>query len=403
METKQKGIIAWFTRNPVAANLLMVMIILFGIVSAFTIRKQAVPDFELNFVNVRVPYLGAAPQEVEEGVVVRIEEAISDLPGIVELNSSAAEGIGTVTAEISLSTDIDQALNDIKTRVDAISTFPALAEKPVIYKIDAKVHVVFISIYGELDEYGLKTVAQDVRDDLLALPAVNQVEILSDRPYEISIEVSEHTLRQYSMTLSDVADAIRRSSVDLPGGTIRSDRGNILLRTEGQVYRGIEYATLVLRTNPDGSRVTLSDIATIKDGFVEDDGFSNFNGKPTAVMRVLATSQQSELLTAKLVNEYAAVKNEELPDGVSMQVWGNQANYLQARLDMMLKNMAQGALLVFIILTLFLRLKVAIWVIIGIPITFFGALWLMPLTPWPTTIRTVATRRATGSSRSVGR
>lgn len=388
--TSEKGIIAWFASNHVAANLLMLMIVAFGIVSGFTLRKQTTPDFELNIVQVVVPYLGAAPQEVEEGVVIKIEEAIQDIDGIVEINSRAREGVGTVTAEVASDADINEVLSEIKTRVDAISTFPGLTEKPIIIKTEIPIHVLFLSIYGDMDAYARKALAQQVREELMAMPAVNQVELLGDRDYEISIQVSEHVLRQYGLTMSEISQAIRDSSVDLPGGTLKTEGGDILLRTEGQVYTGLEYAELVLRTLPDGTRLTLGDIATIDDGFVETDGYGRFDGKPTAILRVLAGGQQNELSTARDVREYIEKRAKTLPEGIKMDVWVDRSHYLQGRLDMMTKNMLQGALLVFIILSLFLRLKVALWVIVGIPITFLGALWLMPLGPWPVTINMIS-------------
>src|SRR5690606_22076506 len=220
METREKGLIAWFAGNHVAANLLMFMIIAFGIVSAITIRKQTTPDFELNTIQVQVSYLGAAPQEVEEGVVVKVEEAIQDVEGIVELRSVAREGFGTVTAEVATGEDINEILGEIKTRVDAIATFPALTEKPVIFKAEVPIHVVFVSLYGDLDEFARKALAQQIRDELMTLPTVNQVEILGDRAYEISIEVPENVLRKYGLTMSEVSEAVRSASVDLPGGVI---------------------------------------------------------------------------------------------------------------------------------------------------------------------------------------
>ena len=388
--TSETGLIAWFASNHVAANLLMLMIIAFGVVSAFTIRKQTTPDFELNTIQVRVPYLGAAPQEVEEGVVVKIEEAIQDIDGITQIDSVAREGEGSVVAEVATGEDINEILSEIKTRVDAISTFPGLTEKPVIYKQEVPIHVVFLSIYGEMDAFARKTLAQQVQNELTVLPEVNQVEFLGDRDYEISVEVPEQTLRQYGLSMSEVSQAIRDSSLDLPGGTIKTEGGDILLRTEGQRYTGQEFSRLVLRTYPDGTRLTLGDIATIKDGFVETDGYGRFDGETTAILRVLAGGQQNELKTAAAVREYVEKKAETLPAGINIDVWIDRSHYLQGRLDMMMKNMLQGAALVFIVLSLFLRLKVAAWVIVGIPITFFGALWLMPLGPWPVTINMIS-------------
>ena len=388
--TSQKGIIAWFASNHVAANLLMFLIIAFGIVSTFTIRKQTTPDFELNMIQVRVPYLGAAPQEVEEGVVIKIEEAVQDIPGIVEINSRAREGLGSVTIEVATGENINEILTEVKTKVDAISTFPGLTEKPVIYKQEVPIHVVFLTVNGDLDEYARKEIGLEIRDELMRIPSVNQVQILGDRDYEISVEVSEHVLRQYGLTMSEISQAIRNSSIDTPGGVIRSEGGDILLRTEGQVYTGQEYADLVLRTYPDGTRLTLGDVANIKDGFVETNGYARYMGQPSASMRVMAIGQQNELKTAAEVKEYVKQKQESLPAGVNIEVWVDRSFYLQDRLDMMIKNMLQGALLVCLILSLFLRMKVAGWVIVGIPIAFFGAMWLMPHGPWPVSVNTIS-------------
>ena len=389
-KTGEKGLIAWFAGNHVAANLLMVLILAFGVISTLTIRKQTTPDFELRNIQVRVPYLGAAPQEVEEGVVIKIEEAIQEIDGIVKVNSDSQEGLGTVTIEVATGEDINEVLNEVKTRVDAISTFPGLTEKPVIYKQDVPIHVVFVALHGNMDEYARKSLAQQIRDELTLLPSVNQVQFLGDRDYEISVEVSEQTLRRYGLTMSEVSEAIRASSVDLPGGSIKTVGGDILLRTEGQVYTGLEFADIVLRTDPDGTRLTVGDIATIDDGFVETDGFGRFDGRPTAMMRVLAVGEQNELATARDVKAYIEQRRARLPEGINLDVWVDRSHYLKGRLDMMVKNMLQGALLVFIVLSLFLRLKFAMWVIIGIPIAFFGAMWLMPHGPWPVTINMIS-------------
>ena len=389
-ENKKEGIIGWFVRNPVAANLLMVAIIGLGWYSAFDLRKQTTPDFDLNYVSVRVPYLGAAPEEVEEGVVIKIEEAIRDTKGIIKLKSTASEGVGSVRAEVEIGVDINEVLNEIKAKVDAISTFPELTEKPVVYKVEAPQGILFVSIYGDIDEYQRKNIAQDIKDELLNYPEIKSINMMGDRDFEISVEVTENTLREYDLTMSEVSQAIRASSIDLPGGRIRSEGGDILLRTKGQVYTGEEFGELVLRTYPDGSRLLLSDIAVIDDGFVESNSWGRFNGKPSLDMEILAAAAENEIETANRVKKYIKERSATLPDGVELEVWGDRSIYLQDRLDMMTKNMAQGALLVFIVLSLFLRMKVAFWAVIGIPISFFGALWLMPLGPFPVTINLIS-------------
>lgn len=386
----EKGIIAWFASNHVAANLLMYFIIVAGLISVFTIRKQTTPDFELNLIQVQVPYLGAAPHEVEEGVVIKVEEAIQDIQGIVEINARADEGVGSVTIEISRDFDINEILTEVKTRVDAISTFPGLTEKPVIFKIEPDTPVIFVAIHGEIDDYSRKLFTQEVRDELLTMPEISKVDFYGDRAFEISVEVSEHVLRQYGLTMSEISEAIRASSLDLPGGTIKTEGGDILLRTEGQVYTGLEYGDLVLRTFSDGTRLTLGDIANIKDGFVETQGYGRFDGEPTATLNVLASGQQNELKTAEAVKAYVAEKKQSLPAGIEMDLWVDRSHYLEGRLNTMKKNMWQGALLVFLVLSLFLRMKVAGWVIVGIPITFLGAFFLMPHGPWPVTINMIS-------------
>jgi multidrug efflux pump subunit AcrB len=368
----------------------MLFIIVAGVIASFSLRKQTTPEFEFNNINISVAYLGAAPQEVEEGVVVKIEEAIQDVRGIVEINSRAREGIGTVTAEVSRDENIDDVLNEIKTRVDAISTFPGLTEKPIYSKQDFIIPVVFVTIHGDIDEFTRKGIAQDVRDELLQMPEINQVDFLGDRDYEISIEVSELTLRQYGLTMSEISQAVRNSSVDVPGGAIRTKGGDILLRTEGQVYTGQEFGDLVLRTYPDGTRLLLSDIANINDGFVETDGFGRLDGERSATLNIQAKGQQNELETAAAVRSYVEEKRKTLPDGIQLSMWLDRSIYLEERLEMMTSNMMQGAILVLIVLALFLRLKVALWVIVGIPITFLGTLWLMPYGPWPTTINMIS-------------
>ena len=385
-----EGIIGWFARNHVAANILMFGIIGLGLYSGLNIRQQTVPDFDINYVNVRVPYLGAAPEEVEEGVVIKIEEAIQDTKGILKIKSNSSEGLGTVRAEVELGADINEVLNEIKAKVDAISTFPDLTEKPVVYKVEIPTGILFVSIYGNLDEYQRKDIAQSVKDELLDYPEIKSINMMGDRSYEISIEVTENTLREYDLTMSEISQAVRASSIDLPGGRIRTEGGDILLRTKGQVYTGEEFGNLVLRTYPDGTRLLLSDIASIDDGFVESESWGRFNGQPTLDMEILAASAENEIETADRVKEYIKERSSSLPEGVEMEVWGDRSIYLQDRLNMMQKNMLQGAILVFIVLSLFLRLKVAIWAVIGIPIAFFGALWLMPIGPWPVTINMIS-------------
>jgi multidrug efflux pump subunit AcrB len=384
--TDEKGIIAWFASNHVAANLMMLLIITAGLISTYTIQKEVFPNFETNTIQVSVPYLGAAPQEVEEGVVLKVEEAVQDIKGIKKISSIAREGVGLINLEVEVDYDLSDVLDEVKGRVDAISTFPGQTEKPIIEKLELERDVIWISVYGDMDARSRKTIANEIRDELLALPDISVVRILGDRDYEIAIEVSEETLRKYGLTLGEVAAAIRASSMDMPGGTIKSEVGDILLRTKGQVYTGQEYSNIALRSHADGTRLLLGDIAAIKDGFVETEEFSRFNGKPSLSIRVQSTGDQNVLNIDKAVNKYITEKKASLSPGIYLDSWGSSAFYLKARLNMMLSNMTAGAILVFLILTLFLRLRVALWVMVGIPISFLGALWLLPVTPYPVNV-----------------
>ncbi|NKB36005.1 MAG: MMPL family transporter [Gammaproteobacteria bacterium] len=365
---------------------MMLLIIIAGFISAFTIQKEVFPNFETNTIQVSVPYLGAAPEEVEEGVILRIEEAVQDIKGIKKMASTAFEGLANVNLEIESEYELSDVLDEVKGRVDAISTFPEQTEKPIIEKLEFERDVIWISVYGDMDPRARKKIANEIRDELLTLRDISLVEILGDRDYEISIEVSEETLRKYSLTMDEVASAIRASSMDMPGGTIKSEVGDILLKTKGQMYTGQEYSNIALRSNVDGTRLLLGDIATIRDGFIETEEFSRFNGKPSLSIRVQSTGDQNVLNIDKAVEKYMAEKKASIAPGVYIDSWGSSAFYLKARLSMMLSNLTLGAVLVFLILTVFLRLRVALWVIVGIPVSFLGALWLLPLTPFPVNI-----------------
>ena len=374
----KSGGIAWFARNPVAANLMMVFIITSGLIATTAVTEEVFPEVDLDRISIQVPYLGAAPEEVEEGVVLRIEEAIQGVDGIKQIVSTASEGSASVIVELELGADSRRVVDEVKNNVDAITTFPLETEEPIIRELLARNQVVDISIAGQMDIFALKGVGEEVRDELSALPSITQVDLVSAPPYEISIEVSEVALRRHGMTFDQVADAVRRSSLDLPGGSVRTDSGEILLRTIGQAYRGNEYEDLVLWTRPDGSRLRLGDVANVVDGFEETDQFARFDRAPTVMVSVFRTGDQSALDIAEDVTRYVENKQAQLPAGVSMVIWQDQAEVLNDRLVLMLRNGATGFVLVFVVLALFLQFRLAFWVSLGIPISFLGAIALMP-------------------------
>jgi multidrug efflux pump subunit AcrB len=375
----EKGVIAWFARNSVAANLLMWVLILGGIYGAMTIQKQIFPNFELNVVQVRVQYLGAAPQEVEEGVILKVEEAVKEIEGIKKITSTAVEGSGTISIEVEDEYDVETLLDEVKVQVDAIPSFPANTEKPVVYRQKAQQDVLWISVYGDANERELKEFAKEMRDDIANLPGVSAVQVVGDRDYEVSIELSEVSLQEYDLTFSEVVNIIRASSIDLPGGAIKTDNGNILLRTIGQAYTGWDFSQIILVTQPDGTRVRLGDVADIDDGFVENNQFAYFDNKPAVSIRVQAVGEQNALEISKQVNGYIDENKDSFPANINADTWGDSSFYLADRLNMMLDNMFFGALLVFIVLSLFLKIKLAFWVIVGLPVCFLGTLMFMPL------------------------
>ena len=368
----------WFARNPVAANLLMVFIVIGGLIGMANVRGETFPDVALDTLSIQVPYPGAAPEEVETAVCMRIEEAIQGIDGIDEIVSFANENLCTVVVGAALHADSRRVLEDLKTRVDAIETFPERTEKPIIGESRTQIRVVDIAVSGRVDELTLRTVAERVRDELVSLPDITQVEFASVRPYEISIEVSESALRRHGLTFDDVARAVRRSSIDLPGGSVRSESGEIRLRTVGQAYRGAEFEKLVLLARADGTRLRVGDVATVVDGFAETDQFGRLDGDPTVILSVLRTGGQSDMEISRAVNDYLERKAPTLPEGIRLTSWMNQAEALIDRLGLMLENGVAGLVLVFVLLAVFLELRLAFWVSLGIPISFLGMFMLMP-------------------------
>ncbi|MCZ6618302.1 MAG: efflux RND transporter permease subunit, partial [Gammaproteobacteria bacterium] len=371
-----KGVINWFANNHIAANLLMGLIVLAGLAALPGMPQKSFPDIDVNVITVTVPYLGAAPEEVEQGVCIRIEEELEGIEGLKEIRSTANEGVCSVQVELFDDADISRALDDVKNRVDAIDTFPEETEKPIVTLMTRQRSVIDIAITGPTDERTLKVIGQRVRDDMAALPGVTQVSLSNTRPYEVSIEVSEASLRRNGLTFSQVAQAVRAGSLDLPGGSIKTPAGEILLRTKGQAYRGDEFEKLVVRTQADGTRLYLKDVARVVDGFADTDQMLRFDGKPAAIVRVSRVGSQDILDITEAVFGYLETAQSRLPEGVELTVWNDNSKLLRDRLDTLLTSARQGFLMVLVLLALFLRPRLAFWVSAGVPVAFLGALFL---------------------------
>ena len=369
-----KRIIAWFVSNPVAANLLMMILIVGGLISVFQIRQEEMPPIELDMVSVSVPYLGAAPEEVENGVSLRIEEAMEGIQGIYRMTSSASEGNGTVMLELEADVNRIQTANEIKSQIDAISTFPVETERPIVSLLTTLNDGLEIAISGDADERTLKELGLEMREEIAAIEGISNVELAYARPDEISIEVSEQTLRRMGLTFDQVANAVRRSSLDMPGGSIKSGAGEILLRTQGQAYTGEDFRDIVVVSREDGTRVYLDEIATIIDGFQEGDTQARFDGQPAAIVRVNQVGDEDVVEISEKVWAYVEEARPRMPDGIDLTIWRDESETLEARIDILLGSAATGLALVLLLLTLPLQFRLAMWVAAGIPIAMLGTI-----------------------------
>ena len=374
----QTGLIAWFARNSVAANLLMIFIIIMGVASYFTIQRQMFPNIEINYINVEASYPGASPQEIEESIFIKVEEALKDVTEIKRTVSRARRGGGAVTLEIDTKAELTDVLDKVKLRVDSIATFPADMEPLTVSQVEFQQQVIEMPLVGDLPLSELKMLAKEVEDELLQLGSVSLVTVNAPND-EIAIEIKPDTLRKYGLNISDVTRAINNYSANMSAGQLRTNSGIVSVRVENQYYSGEEFRQIPVKIGASGARVTLGDVAYINDGFVEGERYFKYNGMNAMYIAVKATKTQNTIPVAETVKAYIEQKNETLPEGISLEILVDMTYYLNARLDMMLSNLVQGSVLVAFMLTLFLRFRLALWVMIGLPVCFLGAMMLMPL------------------------
>jgi multidrug efflux pump subunit AcrB len=374
------GPVRWFVHNPIAANLLMIFLLIGGLSGIPSLDKQFFPEFEINTVSVTVPYPGAGPSEVEEQICVRIEEAVHDLTGVKEIRSTARQGMGTVLIDAETGYDMQRLTAEVKNRVDAINTFPVDMERPVVTELAHRHLMAVVTVAGDLSERELKALGEQLRDDLATQPHVSVVELRSPRPFEVSVEVSEYTLRRYGLTFSDVVAAIRNSSLNLPAGSIKSVAGDIQLQTRGQAYNRFDFERIPLLSTRDGTQVMLGEVASVVDGFADVDVRTRFNDKPSHDLFVYVTSNPNTLATSQVVNDWVERTGKQLPPGVEVALWRDSSIPFKGRVETLVKNGVGGLLLVFLVLVLFLRPLLALWVCAGIAVAFMGTFFVLQFT-----------------------
>ena len=378
LSEERRGPIAYMAANNTAVNVLMFVLLVGGLYTAFGLVQEVIPDASLDRVQIIVPYPGASPEEVEELIVRRIEEQIRGVEGLERMIATASRGSGSVVAEFRNGTDIGRALNEVKAEVDRIPTFPAEAERPDVREITTRQVFLRMVVHGDVPERALKELAYRIEEGISALPQVSLAQTSATRPYEISIEVPQVRLRSLGLTLEEIAQAVRQGSLELAAGGVSASEEEILVRTLGRNYDQYDFEDIVVLTRPDGTSVRLGDIATVHDGFADSDLRMRYNGRPAALVEVYRTSDEQLLGISAAVQDYLETSVlPSLPAGVEVAVWSDDSALVGGRLGLMVKNGLLGLLLVFVTMALFLEIRLALWVAVGLAVSFAGAFLVM--------------------------
>lgn len=370
------GLLRWFVDNRVAANLVMLFLVVGGLLTIPLIKQEVFPEVTLPIVTVQVPYPGASPEEVEQGVLLAVEDAIRGLEGIDKVQSVAVEGLGVVSAELLLSADEHQLLSDIDSAIGRIESFPVDAEEPIVSLATNRQQVISLIYYGPASDTALRQIAEQAREDLLADDRITYVDLAAVRPLEISVEIPSRELRRYRLTVDEIARRLEASSVEIPGGEVETEGGEVLLRTEARREIGDELREVILVAAEDGTEVRLGEVATIKDAFRDTDQAAYFDGEPAIRVDVYRVGEETPLEVSEAVHEY--IDRQQLPNGIRVAVWNDQSEIFRDRLDLLLRNGYLGLVLVLALLGLGLSPRLAFWVTLGIPISFLGSLLLLP-------------------------
>jgi len=375
----KKGPISWMARNRVAANLVLAIFIIGGLLMGLRVKQEVFPEIDLDYVMVTVPYPGASPAEVEQGIILAVEDETRGLDGVKQVTSVAGEGSGSVFIELLTGQDANKALQDVKNAIDRIQSFPEEAERPTVSLLDTRVHVISLILYGDYDDRTLRLAAENMRDELLAFDEVTLVELEAVKPLEIAIEVPQQNLRSYDLTLDQVASIVGKTSLELPGGGIKTAQGEFLLRTDERREFASEFEDITILSHPSGSRVVLSDMAKVIDGFEDTDQEAFFNGKKAVKIDVFRVGDQTPLTVAERVNSYVEEAKLRLPEGMGLSTWDDSSEIFRDRINLLLKNAFLGLILVLGLLGLFLEPRLAFWVVLGIPTSIIGSFLFIPM------------------------
>lgn len=377
-EDLPSGPISWMARNRVAANLLMIIFLVGGLLMSGQIKQEVFPEFTTDIVRITVPYPGASPAEVEQGIILSVEDAVRGLEGVKRVTSTAFEGSGVVVVELLSSANEFKLVQDIKNEVDRITSFPEDAERPVVSLVESRRKVVSLMLYGDQSRSALRSLAERVRDDLVQRPGITLVQLGLTPPLEIAIEVPQSALKTYDLTLEQIARKVRETSVELPAGEVRSEGGQILLRTQERRDFGLEFLDIPIAFSPSGGIVRLGEIATVRDSFEEADQEAIFNGRPAISIDVYRVGDETPDGVSKSVQQYVTELQQELPPDVGITLWNDRSVVFVDRMQLLMKNAALGLILVLILLGLFLEVRLAFWVTLGIPISVLGCFLFLP-------------------------
>ena len=372
--------IRWFTKNGIAANFLMIGVLLAGLYTAFfKIPLEVTPALSWNLVMMDMRYRGGPAKDIEKAILIPVEAALESVQGIDKLNADGSNGRARFYIRAKDGVDLRGLMDDVKAQVDTINTFPRETEPPRIFIPESanSREVLTVAISGNLSDHDLLKASRQVMDDLLEIPGISRTRIQGDRAREISIEADETLLRSYNLTFQQIADAIRRSSVDMPAGTIRTESGRLTVRTKGQAYTVEDFSKISIRS-ANGADVLIGEVATVIDGFEGGTKYVEFNDKPALYVEVMRVGQESAIDISDKVRDYVANAHTRFPDGVELDIWKDESESIRGRLDTLVSSLFQGGILVLIILGVFLRPKVAFWVVLGIPVSFAGGILLMP-------------------------